>query len=399
MATSKWIDMNNMPQKPTPPFQAINTHQSTRLKRLVERRLKPATKHLTQRFFDQKSQVQSDQLAYQVISTFDKAQLRFYPSQTPTTKHIPLVIVAPLAVKMSIYDLFPERSLLGYLTANGFDVYLTDWGKLNRRDRHLDFEYFIFKAIPHFMQAVRTHSNSQDVSLHGWSMGGIFTLLYSASNQDQHIRNIVIMGSPIDAHSSGPIGQLFAKSHKLFKIDQKGRQAWLEKAMNNHFLHTSGWLNALGYKLLNPIKTLDTHWQMLKHSHDLGTVKAHATLSDFLDDMVDYPGAINRDMLLWVWLQNPLKTGQANYKNYHFDFKRIQSAMLLAYGDNDDIVTEQAMLPLLSITSSQDIELQSVPGGHLGMISGRSNAAQFWPKLVAWLSAHSTPAKVATEKS
>lgn len=108
MATSKWIDMNNMPQKPTPPFQAINTHQSTRLKRLVERRLKPATKHLTQRFFDQKSQVQSDQLAYQVISTFDKAQLRFYPSQTPTTKHIPLVIVAPLAVKMSIYDLFPE---------------------------------------------------------------------------------------------------------------------------------------------------------------------------------------------------------------------------------------------------------------------------------------------------
>lgn len=384
----KHVSLLSLLRKPKSKVQL----QRQKMGRLYRTRLKPATKHLRQRIFDQSTQIQSQRLPYQVIATLGKSKLRYYPAQQSSQdspQQIPLIMIAPLAVKMSIYDLFPDRSLIGYLNQHGFDVYLMDWGSLDRQDRHLDFEYFIFTAIPKFIQAARQHSGCQEISIHGWSLGGIFSLLYAASGQDQQIRNLVIMGSPIDTHASGWIGQLFAKSYAMFEVDQQHKKNWLAHQMNLQWIHSPAWLNSMGYKLLNPMKTLNTHWQMLRHSHDLDVVSAHATLSDFLDDMVDYPGAIVRDLIFWVWLQNPLQHGQATYKNHHFDFQKIHSALLLVYGDNDDIVTEQALHPLLNTTSSTNIHLQSAPGGHLGMISGRQNAAVFWAELQTWLTQRS----------
>ena len=36
-------------------------------------------------------------------------------------------------------------------------------------------------------------------------------------------------------------------------------------------------------------------------------VYEHATMGNFLNKMIDYPGGINQDMVLHLWLQNPLK--------------------------------------------------------------------------------------------
>ncbi len=44
-------------------------------------------------------------------------------------------------------------------------------------------------------------------------------------------------------------------------------------------------------------------------------VQEHATLSSFLNNMIDYPGGINQDMLFNVWLQNPLKQGSILLKD------------------------------------------------------------------------------------
>ena len=57
---------------------------------------------------------------------------------------------------------------------------------------------------------VRKHSGQQKLSLHGWSLGGMFTLFYSALSKDQHVRNAMVLGSPIDSHASGVLRLLGA---------------------------------------------------------------------------------------------------------------------------------------------------------------------------------------------
>ena len=112
---------------------------------------------------------------------------------------MPLVIVPPLAVNMLIYDLFPERSLVKYFLARGFDVYLIDWGQPNRGHTHYNLHTYVADFMPDFLAKVRKHSGQKELSLHGWSMGGIFTLSYTALTHDPDIRNLIIIGTPLTA--------------------------------------------------------------------------------------------------------------------------------------------------------------------------------------------------------
>ena len=64
---------------------------------------------------------------------------------------IPLVLIAPLAVNMYVYDLLPERSFVRYLMAQGFDVYLIDWGKPTRKQAGLTLENTIKDHFDHWL--------------------------------------------------------------------------------------------------------------------------------------------------------------------------------------------------------------------------------------------------------
>lgn len=63
----------------------------------------------------------------------------------------------------------------------------------------------------------------------------------------------------------------------------------------------------MGFKILDPKGWIDGHIQLLKNLENKKLVQEHATLGNFLNNMIDYPGGINQDMLFNVWLQNPLK--------------------------------------------------------------------------------------------
>lgn len=345
--------------------------------------------NLKRRLLDPQSLILSEQLPYQVISSYDKAQVRYYASRQ-NRQRVPLVLVAPLAVKMAIYDLFPYRSLVRYLSDYGFDVYLVDWGKLNRQDADLDFNYFAFSALPALIKDIKKHANCEEISLQGWSMAGIFCLLYAASGIDTGIRNLLIFGTPINSYASGNIGTGYRLANHLIQRSPQIIQDTIFKKLPNKVIHTPGFMNALGFKLLNPAGIIQGHLQLLRRLEKLEDVKSHATLGDFLNNMIDYPGAINRDMLLWIWLKNPMNKGHFSYQDRELDLKDIHSALLIGAGDSDGMVTPASVEPLQYLTSSTDVTFSLIPGGHLGLMSSQASSIKFWPYLTSWLEQRST---------
>ena len=108
-------------------------------------------KNLSRRIFNGKSLVLSQTTPYEVIGEFKQTRIRYYAAQEK--KYLePLVFVAPLAINMAIYDLFPYRSLVKYFQSQGFDVYLIDWGRMNYSDRHLNFLSFIALYTTNFTE-------------------------------------------------------------------------------------------------------------------------------------------------------------------------------------------------------------------------------------------------------
>ena len=350
-------------------------------------------KNLTTRIFYGKSLVLSQAAAYEVIGTYNNSKIRYYAASEKKYQE-PLVFVAPLAIKMDIYDLYPYRSLIKYYVDQGFDVYLVDWGHFNYKDRDLDFLSFIDDAIPKCIEQIRTHSKSDLISLHGWSMSGIFVLLYTALQKKHYVKNLVVLGSPIDSYASGAIGKLYARVNRFLDHNRSLQRKIYAGIIPKRILHTPGVLNAFGFKILDPKGWYEGHKQLLSNLDDKKLLHEHATLGYFLNHMIDYPAGVNQDMLFNVWLRNPLNQGFIELKDQKIELKNINCPLLIGAGRSDQMVTADSVRPLTELTSSQDVTFTLIPGGHLGLMSSQKSAEEFWPLLSEWLARRSTPLTV-----
>ncbi|MBK9185842.1 MAG: alpha/beta fold hydrolase [Moraxellaceae bacterium] len=366
---------------------------------------KPARRILNNandRIFRARDLVLAEQTPYEVIYSNDLVKLRHYLPITQNevmvdgiamtvnknTHKVPLVIVPPLAVNMLIYDLFPERSLVKYFVAQGFDVYLIDWGMPTRKHTHYNLNTYVSEFMPEFLAKVREHSGQQQLSLHGWSMGGIFTLCYTALTHDPDIRNLVILGTPINSHASGAIGKVYQAIER--------RAEWIRKNtgfrihnLNPQWLHTPGWANVVGFKMTNPMGSLMGYWELVVKLADRQFVVNHATTSAFLDKMVAYPGGIVQDMMVRIWIDNELAKGYMQLGKNEARLADIQCALWAGAGKSDNMVTKAAVETLMDHVSSSDKEFVVVAGGHMGILSGSKAPSDVWPKVAAWLAVRS----------
>lgn len=345
-------------------------------------------KHLKMRLFNASQLVLSQSTPYQVIAEFKETRVRFYAAENKRFKE-PLVFVAPLAINMAIYDLYPYRSLIKHFQDSGFDVYLIDWGKLTYKHYQINFLSVIDKFIPRCIAAIQQHSGSEQFSLHGWSMAGIFVTLYTARHAANGVKNLIVLGSPIDSYASGYIGKLYKSLAYLMARNAKV-QDYVYHRLPQRVIHSPGFLNSLGFKLLDPKGWMDGNIELLKNLHDLKLLQEDATLSHFLNNMIDYPGGINQDMLFNVWLQNPLKQGKIQLKDQTIELKNIDCSLLVGAGKGDQLVTADAARPLTALTNSQDVTFTLIPGGHLGLMSSQKSSTEFWPTMTTWLAERST---------
>ena len=347
-------------------------------------------KHLSARVFNASSLVLSQKNPFDYIADLEFCKVRCYASPNKHYRE-PLVFVAPLAINMDIYDLYPYRSLVKHYQHSGFDVYLVEWKRFNYKHRELNFMSFIDNAIPKAIDAICTHSGSEQISLHGWSMAGVFVTLYTALHSPEHVKNLIVVGSPIDSYASGRVGKLFETTNQLISKNSNLQQLVHSGQIPKQYIHTPGILNALGFKLLDPLGWFKSQKQFLFNLDKVENVYEHATMGQFLNKMIDYPGGINQDMVLHLWLQNPLKQGSIQLGSTRVDLKNIQCSLLVGAGLSDQIVTEEAAKPLIELTSSTDVTFTQIPGGHLGLMSNQKSANVFWPKMTTWLSQRSTP--------
>jgi len=369
--------------------------------RMLTRQARTVMDNARDRLLDAGSLVQADQTPFDVIHEQDIVRLRYYPplqedfievsgerlAVNREAYAVPLVLVAPLAVNMLIYDLFPDRSLVRYLRARGFELYMIDWGRPDRRHDNLHLSDYFAAMMPGLLDKVREHSGSRKLSLHGWSFGGLFSLCYAALG-DPDIKNLALIGAPLDYHRNGALGVqyqfLSRQARRLerrtgLKVHRTGKRWW----------RSPGWVNSVMFKLTNPVGSMQGYIDLVKNLHDRDYVKAHATQGAFLDDMVAYPGGVVQDIIQYLWVDNVLADNRLPMRNSTVGFDGVKANLLLVTGRNDPIVTEQCSRPVLDLVSSADKEHLRVPGGHMAILGGSGAPKTIWPDVADWLARRS----------
>ena len=372
---------------------AVRDRVATRLRR-SGMRLEHACRYL----FDRGSLIEAGQTPFTVIHSRGTVRLRYYPplaasgieglgSRQPAARQgprTPLVLVPPLAVNMRVYDRFPQRSLVRYLRARGFELYLVDWGEPGRAEDRLGLADYFGTLLPAMLERVRAHSGVRAVSLHGWSFGGLFSLCHAAQAAPGDIANLVLVGTPVDYHDNGVLGERY---RALLR-----RARWLRRwtGLDAHrlppgLLRSPGWLNALVFKATSPAASAKSYLGLLRNLHDEAAVRAHATQAAFLDDMVAYPGGVVADFIDRLWVDNVLGSGRLPVAGEAPTLAAVDVPIYNITGRGDAIVTPACSRAMTRFVASPDITCETVRGGHVGIVSSATARTETWGRIADWL--------------
>jgi polyhydroxyalkanoate synthase len=353
--------------------------------------------------FRRQNLVKSGQTEFELIHDGDLMSVRYYSldgedaitladgSALPIQRRqhaVPLVLVPPLGVTTETFDLMPNRSLVRYMAARGFQTYLICWGKPRRRHAQLNMQDYADRMMGEALAAVRKHSGANEVSLMGWCMGGLLSLLHAGLPRKRAIRNIVTVASPIDMRGGGLVAGVAQVINTPAKLIRKYTDLRLN-VLNPKVFHAPGWVTTIAFKLTDPIGSVTTYWDLVTKLWDREFVESHTTTSDYLNNMLAYPAGVVGDMLVKVAIDNKLASGEIELGQKLSRFRNIHAAMFVFAGDRDVLVSPSTAEGILDLVGSQDKRFEVAPGGHMGVILGATAQQAVWQKSADWLAKRS----------
>ena len=290
----------------------------------------------------------------------------------PSLFPVPVLLVPPLMVRPYVYDLRPEHSMVRALRRAGFDVFVVDFGVPDREDETVRQDTYVLEYMPQAIAAVRAATGRPDVSLVGYCMGGIFALLYTAAWRDPDVRNIVTVGAPIDFSKMGLVTWLakLASSQAGFLADKIG--------------NIPGQLNSQALKMMAPVKRITRYADLFLNLWNEEYVRGFESMNRWANDFIPYPRDAFKQLMTDFFQENGLVQGM-RFGDKSADLRTIECPVLALAGKDDEIATPASARAIRDLCASEDFEYVEVPGGHIGVIGGKSARPFVWDKISSWL--------------
>ncbi|HET6780947.1 MAG TPA: alpha/beta fold hydrolase, partial [bacterium] len=138
---------------------------------------------------------------------YRKGKARLYRYASSRSRHFPLLFVPNLGLSRPyVFDLTPGGSFIEYMTGQGFDFFLLDWGQFGPEDRYLTMGECVTRILPRMIKKVLDISGADELSMLGYCMGATLTASYLGFETEPPVASFINMAGPIDFSKSGLFG-------------------------------------------------------------------------------------------------------------------------------------------------------------------------------------------------
>ena len=291
---------------------------------------------------------------------------------------VPVVLVPPLMVRPYVYDLRPEHSFVRTLRTARFDVFVIDFGVPDRADLDTRLDDYVLDYIPRCIDEAIKASGARQVSLIGYSFGGIFTLLHCGTHRDDRVRNIVTIGAPIDFEK-------MAAAHWAARLG-----AFTVRPATAIVGNVPGSWSSFGFKVMGGTRTLTRWIDFLSRLYDTEALRAFDAVNTWVNDLIPYPRATFRQVVRDVVAGNKLVRGELVFGGKRCELGAIHQALLAFAGRTDNVALPKATAAIIEQVGSSDKTLVEVTGGHVAIVGGTEAPREVWARTAEWLTSRST---------
>src|SRR3954447_17231268 len=282
----------------------------------------------------------------------------------------PILLVPPLAAPAWCFDLRQGCSLAEHLLARGYPTYVVGYGPISFSDRALGLEHWVDDVIPNAIEAVVRDSGRSDLQLVGWCLGGIMALLATAA-RDLPVRSVGMVASPFDftrVRMMGPI-------RRLASLTGGALGTTLYRMLGG----APAPLVSLGFRATAIERYITKPVVMAQHLHDRDWIAHSQAVDEYMANMLAYPGRTFGQLYHQFFRVNELAGGTLDLGDHRIALANIDVPVLSVGGTSDVLAPIDAVHHVGALLdNSPDVRLEAAPGGHLGVLTGRSAVRSTW---------------------
>jgi polyhydroxyalkanoate synthase len=231
-----------------------------------------------------------------VIYQNDLIQLIQYSSSTDTVFETPILFVPPWINKYYVLDLSPHNSLVKWLVAQGFTVFMISWINPGPEMANKEFADYMLEGPIQAVDVITKVANCSSVHMVGYCIGGTLlscALAYMQHKKDFRAKSSTFFMSLLNFSNPGELGVF---------LDDPQIDA-LEKLMESY-----GYLNGRLLEIaFNTLRPNDLIWPYFIHNYLLGKPSKPFDLLYWNADSSNLPYKMYIFYLRNMYLHNRLK--------------------------------------------------------------------------------------------
>jgi polyhydroxyalkanoate synthase len=283
----------------------------------------------------------------------------------------PILLIPSLINRWTVFDLLPERSIVGALVGAGHDVFLLDWGCAQDEDRHLSWDDCAALVLRMQRLVARVTATPQSI-LMGYSSAGTLATICAALAPEQ-TRALVNIAGPIDFSRAGGMAH-FADAR------------WFDSGSIAAAGNVDPALLLSGFLALRPSQLLSDAAVLWSARHNNATVdeRVGAAITRWAYDGVPFAARAYSDYISGLYQRNELYNGSHVVGGTRVQLERVTCPILSIIAQRDVIAPAPACLALEHRVSSRDTTRLEADGGHVSALVNAHAANVVYPGLLRW---------------
>jgi polyhydroxyalkanoate synthase subunit PhaC len=308
---------------------------------------------------------------------------RYLRDDAVPARELPVLLVPPLAAPTICFDLRRGCSLAEHLLGLGHPTYLLEYGRIAFSDKQLGLEHWVEDVLPAAIERVSEDAGGSPVQLVGWCLGGIMSLLAVAGDGGLPVAGIALFASPFDFTRV----RVMAPLRPLANITNGMLGTALYRALGGApapLVKRAFQLTAIDKHLTKPVA-------LAANLHDRDFLAHVEAVDNFTNNMHAYPGRTMGQLYHRFFRVNELAGGRLELGDRVIDLADVRVPVLSIAGATDVLAPRPAVHHVARLLpNAPQVRLETAPGGHLGVLTGRAARRTSWRWLDEFL-ADTTP--------